>query len=92
MGITLRDELLAANDGDAAEAAAILALGLTRDEPTSFKVGYSIANAILSARELFPEVEEDKIRFLNGRYGWMAEHELGCNGRTENGYCDGSCR
>lgn len=67
--MSLRDELLAENHGDPYKAAAILAHGLTRDDPASHKVGYSIPNAILAAREVFPEVEEDTIRVLNG---WMA--------------------
>ena len=69
--MTLREEYLRINHGDVREAAAYLALRLTRDDPETFKVGYSIPNAILAAREVFPEIEEDQIRFLNRWMGWM---------------------
>lgn len=71
--MTLRDELLAENHNDPVEAAAILALRLTRDDPTNFKVGYSVDNAILAALDMFPEVTEGQIRYINNRHGWMAQ-------------------
>lgn len=69
--MSIRAEYLLENHEDAEEAAAILALRLTRGDPDTFKVGYSIENAILAALEVFPEVTEDRIRFLNGRHGWV---------------------
>ncbi len=69
--MSLREELLKENHGDLIEAAAILALRLTRDDPKTFEAGYSIPSAILAAKDIFPEVTESQIRFLNGRYGWM---------------------
>ncbi len=62
---TLREELLAENHGNKIEAAGILALRLTRDDPDTFKVGYSQANAILAAVEIFPEVTAGQIQFIN---------------------------
>ena len=61
----LRDELLAESDNDMIEAASIFAHRLTRDDPDTFKVGYSQANAVLASVELFPEVTPFQIRFNN---------------------------
>ena len=63
--MSLRDELLSENYGNEREAASILALRLTRDDPDIFKAGYSQENAILAAVEMFPEVTPDQIRFTN---------------------------
>lgn len=84
--MTLREELLAENHGDAREAASIFANRLTRDGPPgSFKVGYSRENAIIAAVELFPEVTPDAIRYWNGwgepcsECGVMFAHKLSCS-------------
>ena len=47
-------------------AAANFAKALNRDDPETFKAGYSRENAILAAIELFPEAPEKSIRNLNG--------------------------
>ena len=65
--VTLREELLAAGRGQSvAEVAAEFARGLTRDDPETFKAGYSRDNAILAALDLFPEVTAGEIRGANG--------------------------
>jgi hypothetical protein len=66
----LREYYLCYNHGDLAEAAAHLALALTRDDPATSKAGYSKANAILAACEVFPEIEPGKVVALNTRHGW----------------------
>ncbi len=63
--MTLRDEYLRRSFGSPAMAAARFAKDLTRDDPTTLKVGYSIEDAILAAAELFPEAPERSIRRLN---------------------------
>ncbi len=63
--MTLREEYLAMNDGIVIEAASQFATHLTRDDPETFKVGYSQDNAILAAIEIFPEITSDEIRFNN---------------------------
>ena len=63
---SLRDEYLDKHNGDWVAAAAGFAKDLNRDDPETFKVGYSRVNAILSSGEIFPEVTEDEIRDLNG--------------------------
>ena len=70
---TLRDELLAENHGDARIAASNFASRLTKDDPETFKVGYTRENAILAAVELFPEVTPNAIRHWNR---WSAPIEL----------------
>lgn len=62
---TVREQFLAMNHGDVEEAAAYLALRLTRDDPETSKVGYTIPNAVIAARDIFPEVTENRIRFIN---------------------------
>ena len=62
---SLRQVYLTRNNGVLAAAAASLAADLERGEPTSFQAGYTPANAILAAAEIFPEVTEIEIRFLN---------------------------
>ncbi len=47
-------------------AAASFARDLNRGDPSQFKAGYSVDNAILAAVELFPEAPEQSIRKLNG--------------------------
>lgn len=69
----ITDQYLAMNDGDPNEAAAQLALHLTRDNPATLKAGYSRPSAILTAIELFPGVEGETIVALNHRSGWGIE-------------------
>jgi len=64
--MSLRDRYLDGALGSPALAAAKLAKDLNRDDPESFKTGYTIPNAILEARETFPEAPEASIRELNG--------------------------
>jgi hypothetical protein len=53
----LRTDLLAENHGDPIEAAAIFAVRLMRDDPRSFRAGYSLENAADAALQIFPEVD-----------------------------------
>lgn len=55
---TTRDDYLRMNHGVVAEAAAYLALRLTRDD-------HPIPTAVLIAREVFPEVPAETILFIN---------------------------
>ena len=66
--VTLRADLLQAapRGRSVAEVAADLARGLTRDNPGTFKVGYSRDSAILAALDVFPEVTAGEIRGANG--------------------------
>ena len=66
--VTLRDDLLKAapRNQSAAEVAAEFARGLTRNDPGTFKAGYSRCNAILATLEVFPEVTAGEIRGANG--------------------------
>ena len=52
----LRRAYLARNDGYADQAAVALARDLMRDDPETFKQGYTRENAILAAQEVFPEL------------------------------------
>ena len=63
--MSLREEYLAKNNGVEAAAAAGFATDLNRDNPSELKVGYTQANAILAAAEIFPEVTEIQIRLTN---------------------------
>lgn len=76
--MSLRADLLAKHNGDEGLAAADLADGLTRGDPGRFQVGYSIPNAILAAREMFPAVDEATIRFINlwDEEPWSIEEEI----------------
>jgi hypothetical protein len=76
--MTLRDELLHENHGDAIEAAAILAVRLNRDDPNEpTRDGYTIPNAVLAAKDIFPEVDESDIRgrafAIRRDYSWITE-------------------
>ena len=62
----LRGEYLNRHLGDPAFAAAHFAKDLNRDDPETFKVGYTETNAILATLEIFPEAREKSIRKLNG--------------------------
>ena len=66
--VTLRDDLLKAapRNQSVVEVAANLARGLTRDNPGTFKAGYSRDSAILAALDVFPEVTAGQIRGANG--------------------------
>lgn len=64
--MSLGQEYLDRALGSPSLAAAKYAKDLNRDDPQTFKVGYSIENAVLAALELFPEVKEKSIRELNG--------------------------
>jgi hypothetical protein len=59
--VRLRDQLLTEAKGDATLAAARLAWRLEQGDPANFKAGYSRANAILAARETFPQVFADDL-------------------------------
>lgn len=63
--MTLKDEYLSKAFGSPAMAAAYLAKDLSRGDPKTFKAGYTIENAVLAAREIFPRVSEVAIRRLN---------------------------
>lgn len=64
--MSLRDSYLARNEGSPSVAAAKLAKDLTIGDPSIHKAGYTRANAILAALDIFPEVQEDSIRSVNG--------------------------
>ncbi len=66
----IRDDYLLRFLGSSAMAASSFARDLTRDDAATFKVGYTIENAILAAVELFPEVDEKRIRRINA---WDSE-------------------
>lgn len=66
--MTLREELLAENDADVYEAAAIMAHRLNSDKWAPLFDGYSREKAILLALKVFPEVDADTVRTLN-RWG-----------------------
>ncbi|MFH2072613.1 MAG: hypothetical protein ABIJ75_07180 [Actinomycetota bacterium] len=68
--MTLEQEYLDECHGDPVEAAALLALRLTRGDPASFKAGYSRPSAILSAIKFFPEVTGAQIVARNHPFGW----------------------
>lgn len=63
--MSLREELLADNNGILIEAASVFAHRLNYGDPARFKAGYSQSNAILAAVEMFPEVTEEQIRVSN---------------------------
>lgn len=58
----LREKILVENHGDENMAALDLATALMADDPETFKSGYSLENAIIAAREVFPSVSEDDLR------------------------------
>lgn len=64
--MTIKDTYLRGALGSPALAAAKLAKDLTVGDPATHKAGYTIDNAILAARDVFPEVADSKIRDLNG--------------------------
>lgn len=54
--MSLRQQFLAAADGDPTAAAVRLARALMHGDPSILKTGYSQLNAVIAAGELFPEV------------------------------------
>lgn len=68
--MSLHDIYLERALGSPAMAAAKLAKDLTIGDPSRFKVGYTIPNAILAAQDVFPGVPESSIRRLNN---WKEE-------------------
>lgn len=59
--MTIREDYLNKALGSPAIAAALLAKDLAGGDKASFKVGYTAENAVLAARDMFPEVSEEKI-------------------------------
>lgn len=62
----IRADYLAKALGSPALAGARLAKDLTEGDPVTFKAGYTVPNAIIAAREIFPEATEAAIRKANG--------------------------
>jgi len=58
--MTLAQELLSESGGDPAEAAANMAEALMRDDPETFKQGYSRDNAVIAAAE-YLGVDRDEV-------------------------------
>jgi hypothetical protein len=59
--MSLREQFLTDADGDPTHAAVCLARALMAGDASVLKAGYSQVNAVIAARELFPEVDSDAV-------------------------------